>query len=82
MSNNRVHGDIIRVYRDQLKEFKRLSVFDDEGNFMLGGTTRHGTKVTETLIKATQRRLSELTNKNLKGSDLIIDENNKSTETK
>ena len=82
MSNNRVHGDIIRVYRDQLKEFKRLSVFDDEGNFMLGGTIRHGTKVTETLIKATQRRLSELTNKNLKGSDLIIDENNKSTETK
>ena len=53
------------MYRGQLKKFRELSVYDDDGNFLFGKTTEFGTKVTEALIKITEKRLLELVNQNL-----------------
>ena len=57
---------IMSMYKNQLKTFRDLSVYDDDGNFLFGKTTDFGTKVTEVLIEATERRLMELINKNLR----------------
>lgn len=56
---------IINMYRDQLIKFKELSVYDDDGKFLFGKKTEFGTTVTERLINVTQKRLTELINKNL-----------------
>ena len=65
-SAQRTRDVIMSVYRSQLSKFKKLSVYDDDGNFLFGKTTEFGTKVTQTLIETTERRLLELVNKTLK----------------
>ena len=64
-ASKRARDSIMSVYRSQLKKFRELSVYDDDGNFLFGKTTEFGTKVTEALIKITEKRLLELYNKNL-----------------
>lgn len=64
-ASQRARDSIIAVYRSQLKKFRDLSVYDDEGNFLFGKTTEFGTKVTERLIDITKKRLLELVNDNL-----------------
>ena len=64
-ASQRARDSIMSVYRSQLKKFRELSVYDDDGNFLFGKTTEFGTKVTEALIKITEKRLLELYNKNL-----------------
>ena len=61
----KVNDIIISVYRSQLKKFKKLSVYDDNGNFLYGQETEFGTKVTPIMIENTQKRLDELTNRRL-----------------
>jgi hypothetical protein len=56
---------IISIYREQLTKFKKLSVYDDDGNFLFGGYTEFNTKVTQQLIDITQKRLTELLKKNI-----------------
>ena len=63
--SQRARESIIAMYRDQLRKFKELSVYDDDGEFLFGKTTKFGTKVTERLIAITQKRLIELINENL-----------------
>jgi len=74
-SNQKTRDVIMSVYRNQLKKFKKLSVYDDDGNFLFGKTTEHNTKVTEELINVTKRRLLELINENLakRGTSSIED---------
>ena len=64
-ASQRARDSIMAMYRGQLKKFRELSVYDDEGNFLFGKTTEFGTKVTEGLIDITQKRLIELINENL-----------------
>ena len=64
-SNQRTRDVIMYVYRSQLKKFKELSVYDDNGKFLFGKTTEFGVKVTENLIKITEKRLMELANQSL-----------------
>ena len=64
-ASQRTRDVIISVYRSQLKKFKDLSVYDDDGNFLFGKTTEFNVKVTEKLIKITEKRLMELINQNL-----------------
>ena len=64
-ASQRARDSIMAVYRSQLKKFKALSVYDEDGNFLFGKTTEFGTKVTERLIDITQKRLLELVNENL-----------------
>ena len=64
-ASQRARDSIMSVYRRQLKKFRELSVYDDDGNFLFGKTTEFGTKVTENLIKITEKRLLELVNQNL-----------------
>ena len=64
-ASQRARDSIMAMYRGQLKKFRDLSVYDDDGNFLFGKTTEFGTKVTEALIKITEKRLLELYNKNL-----------------
>jgi len=66
-ANDRQRHSIMAMYRSQLETFKRLSVYDNDGNFLFGKTTDFGTKVTEVLINITRKRLMELTNENLEG---------------
>ena len=56
-ASQRARDSIMAVYRSQLKKFKALSVYDEDGNFLFGKTTEFGTKVTERLIDITQKRL-------------------------
>ena len=64
-ASQRARDSIMAMYRSQLKIFRDLSVYDDNGNFLFGKTTDFGTKVTEALIKITEKRLLELVNQNL-----------------
>ena len=64
-ASQRARDSIMAMYRNQLKKFKELSVYDDDGNFLFGKTTDFGTKVTEDLIKITEKRLLELANETL-----------------
>ena len=64
-ASQRARDSIMAMYRGQLKKFRDLSVYDSEGNFLFGKTTEFGTKVTESLIKITEKRLMELINANL-----------------
>ena len=64
-ASQRARDSIMAMYRGQLKKFRDLSVYDDNGNFLFGKTTDFGTKVTEALIKITEKRLMELVNKSL-----------------
>ena len=64
-ASQRARDSIMAMYRSQLKKFRDLSVYDDDGNFLFGKTTEFGTKVTEALIKITEKRLLELVNQNL-----------------
>ena len=64
-ASQRARDSIMAMYRSQLKIFRDLSVYDDDGNFLFGKTTDFGTKVTEALIKITEKRLLELVNQNL-----------------
>ena len=64
-ASQRARDSIMAMYRSQLKKFRDLSVYDSEGNFLFGKTTEFGTKVTESLIKITEKRLMELINANL-----------------
>ena len=64
-ASQRARDSIMAMYRSQLKKFRELSIYDDEGNFLFGKTTEFGTKVTEPLIKITEKRLMELINQNL-----------------
>ena len=64
-ASQRARDSIMAMYRGQLKKFRDLSVYDDGGNFLFGKTTEFGTKVTESLIKITEKRLMELINANL-----------------
>ena len=52
-ASQRARDSIMAMYRGQLKKFRELSVYDDDGNFLFGKTTEFGTKVTEALIKIT-----------------------------
>ena len=72
-ASQRTRDSIMAVYRGQLKKFRALSVYDDEGNFLFGKKTEFGTRVTQELIDITQKRLMELINQNLnhKGIDPI-----------
>ena len=74
-SSKRARDSIMAMYRSQLKKFRELSIYDDEGNFLFGKTTEFGTKVTESLIKITEKRLMELINKNLNKRGIPILEN-------
>ena len=64
-ASQRARDSIMAMYRSQLKIFRDLSVYDDNGNFLFGKTTDFGTKVTEALIKITEKRLLALVNQNL-----------------
>jgi|TARA_R100000278_G_scaffold22974_1_gene21520 starvation-inducible outer membrane lipoprotein len=64
-ANQKTRDVIMAVYRSQLKKLKSLAVYDDDGNFLYGQETEFGTKVTEHLIKITEKRLLELVNQNL-----------------
>ena len=64
-ASQRARDSIMATYRSQLRKFRELSVYDNEGNFLFGKTTEFGTKVTQQLIDITQKRLMELINKNL-----------------
>ena len=64
-ASQRARDNIMAMYRNQLKKFKSLSVYDDNGKFLFGKTTEFGTRVTEDLIKITEKRLLELVNQNL-----------------
>ena len=64
-ASQRARDSIMAMYRGQLKKFRELSVYDDDGSFLFGKTTEFGTKVTEGLISITERRLLELVNENL-----------------
>ena len=64
-ASQRARDSIMAMYRSQLKKFKELSVYDDDGKFLFGKTTEFGTKVTEALIEITEKRLIELANENL-----------------
>ena len=64
-ASQRARDSIMAMYRGQLKKFRELSVYDDDGNFLFGKTTEFGTKVTDDLIKITEKRLMELVNKSL-----------------
>jgi hypothetical protein len=66
---------IMSVYRSQLKKFRKLSVYDDDGNFLFGKKTEFNTTVTEKLIKVTEKRLLELVNENLNNKGLAPIEN-------
>mgnify|MGYP001290943319 FL=1 len=81
-ASQRARDSIMAMYRGQLAKFKRLSVYDDDGNFLFGKTTEFGTKVTESLIKITQKRLHELVNMNLnkRGVKFIEDYTNDKTD--
>tara|TARA_Y100001973_G_C5144468_1_gene304670 strand:+ start:229 stop:492 length:264 start_codon:yes stop_codon:yes gene_type:complete len=81
-AGQRARDSIMAMYRSQLIKFKRLSVYDDDGNFLFGKTTEFGTKVTESLIKITQKRLNELVDMNLnkRGVKFIEDYTNDKTD--
>jgi len=64
-AEDRQRQSIIAMYKSQLETFKKLSVYDNDGNFLFGKTTDFGTKVTEVLIDITRKRLIELMNKSL-----------------
>ena len=64
-ASQRARDSIMAMYRSQLKKFRDLSVYNDNVDFLFGKTTEFGTKVTEALIKITERRLMELINANL-----------------
>ena len=64
-ASDRARDSIMAMFRGQFKKFRDLSVYDSEGNFLFGKTTEFGTKVTESLIKITEKRLMELINANL-----------------
>ena len=64
-ASQRARDSIMAMYRSQLKKFRELSVYDDDGNFLFGKNTEFGTKVTEQLIEITQKRLLELVSENL-----------------
>ena len=64
-ASQRARDSIMAMYRSQLKKFRELSVYDDDGNFLFGKTTEFNTKVTQELIDITQKRLMELINQNL-----------------
>jgi len=66
---------IISFYREQLRKLKGLSVYNDDGQFISGGTTEHGTVVTENLIAITQKRMMELINQNLNRREIKPVEN-------
>ena len=70
------------VYRSQLKKFKKLSVYDDDGNFLFGKHTEFGTRVTKGLIEITEKRLLELVNQTLNGRGIRPIENYKNGKTK
>tara|TARA_R110000823_G_scaffold176973_2_gene309523 strand:- start:54 stop:308 length:255 start_codon:yes stop_codon:yes gene_type:complete len=74
-AQQRSRDGIMAMYKSQLKKFKSLSVYDDDGNFLFGKTTEFGTKVTEQLINITQKRLMELINQNLNGKGIKPFEN-------
>ena len=74
-ASQRARDSIMAMYRSQLKIFRDLSVYDDNGNFLFGKTTDFGTKVTEALIKITEKRLLELVNQNLNKRGIQIIEN-------
>lgn len=74
-SKDRGRDIILGVYRSQLKKFRELSVYDDEGNFLFGKYTEFGTKVTEGLIKITEKRLFELVNAKLSRKGILRYEN-------
>tara|TARA_R100000808_G_C2144699_1_gene152446 strand:- start:104 stop:358 length:255 start_codon:yes stop_codon:yes gene_type:complete len=61
---------IINMYKSQLRKFERLSVRDDDGNFLFGKNTEFGTTVTEALIENTHKRLMQLMNQKLHGSGI------------
>jgi len=74
-AHQRSRDSIMAMYKSQLRKFKDLSVYDDDGNFLFGKTTEFGTKVTEQLINITQKRLMELINQNLNRSGIKPFEN-------
>ena len=74
-ASQRARDSIMAMYRTQLKKFRELSVYDDDGNFLFGKTTEFNTKVTEALIKITEKRLMELVNENLNKRGIKIIEN-------
>ena len=74
-ASQRARDSIMSMYRSQLKKFRELSVYDDEGNFLFGKRTEFGTKVTDRLIAITQKRLIELINQNLNHSGVKPIEN-------
>ena len=61
---------IIGMYRSQIRKFEKLSVYDDDGNFLFGKKTEFGTTVTENLINNTRKRLVQLLNQKLHGKGI------------
>ena len=59
MRLNRKEQIIIGFYKAQLKKFKSLSVYED-GEFVSGGETEFGVKVTKRLIDITESRMLEI----------------------
>ena len=74
-ASQRARDSIMAMYRSQLKKFRELSVYDDDGNFLFGKNTEFGTKVTEQLIEITQKRLLELVSENLNKKGISSIEN-------
>ena len=74
-ASQRARDSIMAMYRSQLKKFRELSVYDEEGNFLFGKRTDFGTKVTSQLIDITQKRLMELINQNLNSKGIKTLEN-------
>ena len=75
LKKNNARNIGLGVYRSQLKKFRKLSVYNDEGKFLFGKKTEFGTKVTERLIKITEKRLLELVNKRLSAKRIAPIEN-------
>ena len=74
-SRHRGRDMVLGVYRSQLKKFRKLSVYNEDGKFLFGKKTEFGTKVTEELIQITERRLLELVNQRLTSKGIARFEN-------
>ena len=74
-ARNTTMDAILNIYRSQLRKYRSLSVYDNEGTFLFGKKTEFGTTVTQSLIDVTEKRLMELLNKRLTARNIPPIEN-------
>ena len=64
-AHEKTRDNVLGMYRAQLKKFRELCVYDDNGKFLFGKYTEFGTKVTKELIEVTERRLHQLVSRRI-----------------